>query len=81
MDIIIDILKKTPLGKGNELWIVDAIRKYVKKGGKFYAKKIEDGEWLTTGDPLNYFKANLRYGLKDKEIGKELKEYIKKLSR
>jgi len=78
---IIDILKKTPLGKGNELWIVDAIRKYVKKGGKFYAKKIEDGEWLTTGDPLNYFKANLRYGLKDKEIGKELKEYIKKLSR
>ena len=78
---IIDILRKTPLGKGNELWIVDAIRKYVRAGGKFYAKKIVGGEWLTTGDPFNYFKANLRYGLKDKEIGKELKEYIRELSR
>lgn len=27
---IIDILKKTALGKNNELWIVDAIRTYVK---------------------------------------------------
>jgi len=78
---IIDILRKTPLGKGNELWIVDAIRKYVRKGGKFYAKKIAGGEWLTTGDPLNYFKANLRYGLKDKEIGKDLKKHIRELSR
>jgi len=77
---IIDILRKIPLGKGNELWIVDAIREYVRKGGKFYAKRIEGGEWLTTGDPLNYFKTNLRYGLKDKEIGKELKKYIKELS-
>ncbi len=77
---IIDILKKTPPGKGNELWIVDAIREYVRRGGEFYAKKIKDGEWLTTGDPLNYFKTNLRYGLKDKEIGKDLKKYIKKLN-
>lgn len=76
---IIDILRKIPLGKGNELWIVDAIREYVRKGGEFYAKKIKDGEWLTTGDPLNYFKTNLRYGLKDKEIGKDLKKYIKGL--
>ncbi|MDD5072048.1 MAG: UTP--glucose-1-phosphate uridylyltransferase [Patescibacteria group bacterium] len=76
---IIDILRKTPPGKGNELWIVDAIREYVRKGGKFFAKKIEGGEWLTTGDPLNYFKANLRYGLKDKEIGKDLKKHIRGL--
>lgn len=77
---IIDILRKIPLGKGNELWIVDAIREYVRKGGKFYAKKIEDGEWLTTGDPLSYFKANLKLGLKDKEIGKDLRKYIKELN-
>jgi len=77
---IIDILRKIPLGKGNELWIVDAIKEYVKKGGEFYAKKIKDGEWLTTGDPLNYFKANLRYGLKDPEIGEELRKYIKGLN-
>ena len=40
---IVEVLKKTALGKGNELWIVDAIRAYVKSGGKFLAKKVEDG--------------------------------------
>src|SRR6056297_294285 len=51
---IVDILKNTPLGKGNELWLIDAIKEYINKNGDFYAKKVEDGEWLTTGDPLNY---------------------------
>lgn len=76
---IIDILKNTALGKGNELWIVDAIRTYVKNGGTFLAKKVEDGEWMTTGDPLNYLKANLAYAFERKDIGKEIKKYAKGL--
>ena len=76
---IIDVLKETSLGKGNELWIVDAIRTYVKNGGIFLAKEIEDGEWLTTGDPLNYLKALLAYAAERKDIGQELKEYTQKL--
>ncbi|MFH0969614.1 MAG: UTP--glucose-1-phosphate uridylyltransferase [Patescibacteria group bacterium] len=75
----INILKDTALGKGNELWIVDAIRTYVKNGGKFIAKKIEDGEWLTTGDPLNYMKAMLSYAFERKDIGEDLKKYINEL--
>lgn len=75
----INILKDTALGKGNELWVVDAIKKYVKNGGKFMAKKIEDGEWLTTGDPLNYLKATLAYAAEREDLKKDLKEYIKKL--
>ncbi|MBU0647018.1 UTP--glucose-1-phosphate uridylyltransferase [Patescibacteria group bacterium] len=75
---IIDILKNTPLGKGNELWLVDAIREYVRRGGIFMAKEVEDGEWLTTGDPLNYLKANLEYAFDREDIGNELREYIKK---
>ena len=76
---IIDVLKKTDLGKGGELWITDAIQNYVKSGGIFLAKKVEDGEWLTTGDPLNYLKAVLAYAAERKDIGKELKEYTQKL--
>lgn len=71
---IIDVLKKTKLGKSSELWIVDAIRDYIKSGGEFYAKKIKDGEWLTTGDPLNLLKATLEYA----NDRKELKEYLNK---
>jgi len=76
---IIDILKKTALGKGNELWIVDAIRTYVKNGGKFMAKTVDDGEWLTTGDPLNYITTIMKYAFDRKDIGKEVRKYAKEL--
>lgn len=75
---IINILKNTPLGKGNELWIVDAIKEYVKRGGIFLAKEVEEGEWMTTGDPLNYLKAVWAYSMEREDIGKDLKEYINK---
>jgi UTP--glucose-1-phosphate uridylyltransferase len=73
---IIKILKETPLGKGNELWIVDAIKTYVRNGGKFMAKKVEDGEWMTTGDPLNYLKAVWAYALEKDDIKDDLRKYI-----
>lgn len=76
---IIDVLKKTALGKGNELWVVDAIRGYIKAGGEFYAKVIKDGEWLTTGDPWNYLRATLEYAQDRKDIKDQLKKYLKSL--
>ena len=76
---IINVLKKTALGKGNELWIVDAIRDYIKAGGEFYAKEIKDGEWLTTGDPWNYLRATLEYAQDRKDIREQLKRYLKSL--
>jgi len=77
----IDILKNTALGKGNELWVVDAIKTYVKNGGKFMAKKVEDGEWLTTGDPWNYLKATLAYASERDDLKDDLRDYIKDISK
>ena len=76
---IIDVLRETELGKDNELWIVDAITKYIDKGGEFYAKKVEEGEWLTTGDPLNFVRATLKYAIERDDIGKDVMEYMKEL--
>lgn len=76
---IVDILKTASLGKGNELWIVDTIRTYIKNGGEFYAKKIENGKWLTTGDPLNYFKAILEYAFERDDLKGELIQYCREL--
>ncbi len=75
---IVEILKNTSLGKDNELWMVDAIKKYVQNKGKFMAKKVENGEWMTTGDPLNYLKATLAYAMEREDISGELKKYLKK---
>jgi len=74
---VVDVLKKTALGKGNELWITDAIKNYVKSGGIFLAKEVKDGQWLTTGDPLNYLKALLIYAFEREDVGEELKKFIK----
>lgn len=74
---IVSVLKGTPLGKGGELWVTDAIRTYVRNGGKVAVKEVEGGEWLTTGDPLNYLKATVEYALDRADIGKEFKKYLK----
>ena len=76
---IVDVLRRTELGKGNELWVVDAIRDYIKGGGEFYAKKIEDGEWLTTGDPLNLLRATLKYASDREDLKKMIKEFSRTL--
>lgn len=77
---IIDILSKTALGKGNELWAVDAIRTYVQRGGTFLAKEVENGKWLTTGDPLNYLRATVEYAREREDIGEDFKAYLRSLS-
>jgi UTP--glucose-1-phosphate uridylyltransferase len=76
---ILNILKQTRLGKNDELWVVDAIRDYVRAGGKFLAKEVDDGQWLTTGDPLSYLKAVLAYALDREGIGEELAAHMESL--
>ncbi len=76
---IVGILKNTKLGKGNELWVTDAISDYVKQGGKFMVEEVEDGEWLTTGDPLNYLRAVVKYALVRDDIGTEFRSFLKNL--
>jgi UTP--glucose-1-phosphate uridylyltransferase len=75
---IIDALRETNIGKGNELWLTDAMKVYLEKGGVIRVKEIEDGKWLTTGDPLNYLMATLEYAFDRKELKAPLTEYIKK---
>ncbi len=75
---IVDILAQTSTGKGDELWIIDAIRNYIQGGGRFLAKEVEDGEWITTGDPENYLRAILAYAVDYPELKEVMLEYCKK---
>jgi len=74
---IVDILARTKRGLGNELWIVDAIRNYIHEGGRFLAKEVEDGKWITTGDPVNYLRATLEYAADRPELKKEITAFCK----
>jgi len=72
---VISKLEQTPLGKGNELWIVDALNTLAKEGKKVIAHPI-DGKWVTTGDPLNYLMATVEFALDREDIGEDFKKYI-----
>lgn len=75
---VINEARKTPPGKGNELWVSDILNRLAKRGKKVIAQPIE-GEWLTTGDPLRYMKAQVRFALKRDDIGEDFKQYLKSL--
>lgn len=76
---VIKILGKIKSGKSGEIRLADAFNIMLENKRPLYGKKLE-GEWLDTGNKLNFIKATLKLGLKDKEIGKDLRKFIKNLS-
>ena len=67
-DSVIQILTEIPQGKANELWLTDAVREYVRRGGRVVTESVVDGEWLTIGDPVNYLKTVVEYALSDDDL-------------
>jgi UTP--glucose-1-phosphate uridylyltransferase len=67
---IIQILTEIPHGKAGELWLTDAVREYIRRGGRVVAETVADGKWLTIGDPSNYLTTLIEYALSDDEIRK-----------
>ena len=74
---IFKILSELKPGKDNEIWLVDAINKLMKTQ-KVMACEIKGGEFYDTGNKLAYSKTVVDHILKDKEVGKEMREYMEK---
>lgn len=72
---IFDALEKTPLGKGNELQLTDAIAVLMKEEEVYYTPF--EGVRYDCGDKLGYLKAIVNYALKRDEFKNEFKEYLK----
>ena len=77
---IVGILQEIPKGKGGELWLMDAIDEYVRRGGAVYACRVQDGRWLTTGDPANYLVALLHYALARDDLKDHTRQLILRLA-
>lgn len=74
---IFEALEKTKVGKGGELWLVDAIFRLLKER-PVYARKI-DGIYYDTGSKLGYLKANVDFALRDKTLQKEFRSYLRSI--
>ncbi len=73
---IFDYLEKTTPGKNNEIQLTDAMRAMVKDHPMFGMKF--NGKRYDIGDKMGFLKTNIEFGMKDPEIGKELKTWLKK---
>jgi UTP--glucose-1-phosphate uridylyltransferase len=70
---IFDYLNLENMYQG-ELYVAVAIDKLCKVKN-VYCKEVA-GKWLTTGDPLNYLKAQIEFALKREEYREELKKFL-----
>jgi len=72
---VFDYLTPDAVGMDGELWLQDANMQVAKHGT--VKVKVIDGEWMTTGDPLRYMKAHVKYMLAHEKFGKEFGEWLK----
>lgn len=77
---VFETLKTMKSGKSGEIRLADAFDSMLANNKPLYGKKIE-GEWLDTGDKLNFIKATLKLGVKNDEIKDDLKKFIKDFSK
>ena len=71
---IFDHLKPGNEGLDDELWTVDAITAMVSRGDVYVVKT--EGQWVTTGDPKNYFLAHLKYVLDNEDYAEDVRRAI-----
>lgn len=72
---ILPIIETLKTGKDNELWLVDAVNELAKTE-KILIHEIE-GQWLTTGDPLNYLKATTEFALDRDDLRDDYVQYLR----
>ena len=76
---IFDCIKETPLGKGNEIQLTDAIRMLIKKEKKdVYAYKFR-GKRHDAGDKQEYVKAIVDSALEREDLKEEIERYLRKI--
>jgi len=72
-------IKSLKPGKGNEVWLVDAINFLRDQGTPLYACEIQNGKYYDTGNKLEYLKTVVDFALKNPELKQSFKEHLKSL--
>ncbi len=76
---IFDILDNTPPGAGGEIQLTDAMAEYARAKG---VTAIEfEGTRYDMGSKLGFMYANITEGLKNEELGEELRKFILELAK
>ena len=72
-------LRATPTGKGNELWLADAIRVLIEGGKEVRCVRLRtDERRYDIGTPLSYFQAFADFALDDPDYGQAFRDYLRR---
>lgn len=74
---LVKCMKSIPYKKGKEVGISDAFKLFIKTKPA-YACEF-DGDWYTFGSKQGFLQANIVFALKDKELRKDLKKFLKNI--
>lgn len=74
---VMEVLSEVNVGLDQELWLPDANHRVAQSHKIMY--KVIDGEWYTTGDPLNYYEALTRFYLAHQEYSDKIRDIISNL--
>lgn len=75
---IFDELARLKPGRGNEIWLVDAIASIMKKR-PVYACEIQNAKYYDTGNKLEYLKTVVEFALSHKDLNGDFRTYLKSL--
>ncbi len=73
------VLAVQRLSRDNELWFADAVNTLAVNDIVITEATDNKSDWMTTGDPLRWLKANIAVAMLDDQIAPEIKEFIKNL--
>jgi len=76
---VFKVLAQMHSGKTGEIHLSEALALMLIQGEAVYGLKLT-GEWLDTGSKLGLLKANIKLGLKNEELGGELKKFLSELN-
>ena len=74
---VFDLLEKQKKGHGNEIQLTDSLISLIDKPG-LYGLEF-DGNRYDCGNKLGFIEANVNFGLKDKNISKNLRNLLRKI--
>jgi len=74
---IFPLLETQELSKDNELWFSDASNTLAKNGVVLTQAFEGEEDWMTTGDPLRWLKANIILALQNPDYQSDLAKYLK----
>ncbi len=74
---IMELLKTTPRGAGNEIQLTDAIKTLMQEGGALSAFTMA-GDLYDCGNKAGLLQANVALGLKHPETAAELRDFLRK---